>query len=138
MSDFPAMNYKQVGCGEEEITLDPHEDEYDFLMKIVRSPRQPMSRRMRAAIEALPYRRPKLTAVAMAQLNGKDFATLLERAIERSAKERELKQIEGWGRSAFRQKRTPSQISSGLSQLPQVRLPGAVGCRGDGVPPRSA
>jgi len=28
MSDFPAMNYKQVGCGEEEITLDPHEDEY--------------------------------------------------------------------------------------------------------------
>jgi len=96
-------------------------------MKIVRSPRQPMSRRMRAA-----NRRPKLTAVAMAQLNGKDFATLLERAIERSAKERELKQIEGWGRSAFRQKRTPSQISSGLSQLPQVRLPGAVGCRGMG------
>ena len=54
-----------------------------------------MARRIRCAIEALPYRRPKLGAVAIGQMSGKDFATLLERAILRSGNERELKQIEG-------------------------------------------
>jgi len=78
----------------EVIELAPHEDEYDFLMKIVRSSRQPMSRRIRAAIEALPYRRPKLGAVAIGQLSGKDFATLLERAILRSQTGAPLKMIE--------------------------------------------
>jgi len=95
MSDFPAMSYKPVGCGEEEITLEAYEDEYDFLMKVVRSPRPPMSRRIRAAIEALPYRRPMLGAVAIGQLSGKDFASLLERAILRSQTGAPLKLIEG-------------------------------------------
>jgi hypothetical protein len=95
MSDFPLMEYKPVDTGEELIELATHEDEYDFLLKIVRSSRQPMARRIRCAIEALPYKRPKYTAVAIGHMSGKDFATLLERAIERSGKERELKQIEG-------------------------------------------
>ena len=40
--------------------------------------------RLRAAIEAAPYCRPKLSVTAM--IGGKDFATALERAIERSGK----------------------------------------------------
>jgi hypothetical protein len=37
---------------------------------------------MKAAIEALPYQRPRLAVTAM--VNGEDFASLLERSIERS------------------------------------------------------
>jgi len=40
------------------------------------------------------YKYAKLGAVAMSRMDGKDFATLLEKAIERSGKERELKLIE--------------------------------------------
>ena len=79
---------------EEQIDLAPREDEYDFLLKIVRSPRQPMARRIRCAIEALPYKRPKLGAIGMAQMSGKDFATLLDRAILRSQTGQPLRQIE--------------------------------------------
>jgi hypothetical protein len=35
-------------------------------------------------VEALQYERPKLTAVATADLNGNSFAELLDKAIERS------------------------------------------------------
>jgi hypothetical protein len=40
--------------------------------------------RIRAATEALPFESPKLTAVAHAPLTGKDFATLLDKAIART------------------------------------------------------
>jgi hypothetical protein len=94
MSDFPAMEYKPVD-GEELIELAPHETSLDFLRKVYRSVKQPMSRRMRAAIEALQHEHPRLQATATANMSGHDFASLLERAILRSNKERELKQIEG-------------------------------------------
>jgi hypothetical protein len=42
------------------------------------------AQQMRAAIEALPFEVPKLTAVATAELNGNSFAELLDRAIARS------------------------------------------------------
>jgi hypothetical protein len=45
-----------------------------------------MSRRLRAAIEALPHEHPRLGAIATASMNGQDFASLLERAIERSGR----------------------------------------------------
>jgi len=38
----------------------------------------------RAAIEALPYENPRLSATAIATMDGKSFAQALERAIERS------------------------------------------------------
>ncbi len=55
--------------------------------------KQPMSRRPRAAIEALPHEHPRLGAVG--HMSGSDFAAMLEKAIERSGKDREVKQIEG-------------------------------------------
>jgi hypothetical protein len=39
---------------------------------------------MRAAIESLPYETPKLSATAIATIDGKTFAEALERCIERS------------------------------------------------------
>jgi hypothetical protein len=47
-----------------------------------------------AAKECLPFETPKLTAMAVGSMNGQDFASLLERAIRASGKEREVKQIE--------------------------------------------
>lgn len=62
--------------------------------RIYRSIRQPMARRMRAAEFALQHEHPKLGAIATASMNGQDFASLLERAIERSHKGPDVKQIE--------------------------------------------
>ena len=38
----------------------------------------------RCAIEALPYENPRVSAVAVTHMNGQDFASALERAIQRS------------------------------------------------------
>ena len=57
----------------------------DFLRAVWRSPTQPMARRVRAAIEALPFEHPKLAVTAL--MNGDAFAAALERAIKRSGKE---------------------------------------------------
>ena len=40
--------------------------------------------RMRAAIECLPFENPKLSATAIAMMDGKSFAEALDRCIERS------------------------------------------------------
>jgi hypothetical protein len=44
----------------------------------------PLHVRLRAAIEAAPYETPKLAVVAHQSLNGTDFASRLDRAVERS------------------------------------------------------
>ena len=66
--------------------LNPGETSLSFLQRVYRSVKQPMSRRLRAAIEALPHEHPRLGAIATASMNGQDFASMLERAIERSGK----------------------------------------------------
>jgi len=47
--------------------------------KITLTPQQ-----ARCAIESLPYETPKLSATAIATMNGNDFASALDRAIARS------------------------------------------------------
>jgi hypothetical protein len=71
---------------EERELLELAEDEtsLDFLQKVYRSSRQPLSTRMRAAAIALPFESPKLTAMAVSSMNGEHFAAMLERAIARS------------------------------------------------------
>jgi hypothetical protein len=61
----------------------------DFLRQVYRDPTQPITRRVRAAIAALPFEHPKLTVVADVQGHG--FAEGLERAIIRSGKVIEVK-----------------------------------------------
>jgi len=55
-----------------------------YLQSIYRNPMEPTTVRMRAAIECLPFENPKLSATAVATMDGLDFAAALDRCIERS------------------------------------------------------
>ena len=81
---------REAGQEEELIELAPGETSLDFLQRVYRSVKQPMSRRLRAAIEALPHEHPRLGAVAVGYLSGDDFAARLDRCIERASKAPEL------------------------------------------------
>lgn len=61
------------------------------MQSVYRDPLQSTYIRLKAAIAALTFERPKLCAIATASLSGADFASMLERAIERSR----LGRIEG-------------------------------------------
>ena len=67
----------ELGMSEEVTPL-------EFLEAVYRDEELPLSVRMRAAIEAAPYRHHKLTAMAVGHFEGNDFASALERAIIRS------------------------------------------------------
>jgi len=56
----------------------------EYLQSIYRDPMEATPARMRAAIESLPYENPKVSAIAISHMNGNDFASALERAIQRS------------------------------------------------------
>lgn len=56
----------------------------DLLQAVYRCADQPMHRRMRAAVAALPFEHPKLAVTA--QVDAKGFAAQLEAARERTAK----------------------------------------------------
>jgi len=64
------------------VELAEGEHSLDFLQAVYRDPMQPLSVRMRAAIEVLPFEAPKLSAVAVSSMSG--AAERLERAIARS------------------------------------------------------
>ena len=55
---------------EELIELAPGEISLDLLRRVYRSTQQPMSSRMRAAIEALPFEVPKLGVTANVMVDG--------------------------------------------------------------------
>ena len=57
----------------------------DLLRMVYRGEAQLSAQQIRAAIGALPFENPKLSAVAVTNMNGRDFADRLDRAIERSA-----------------------------------------------------
>jgi hypothetical protein len=63
-----------------------------YLQSIYCNPSEPEGRRLRAAVAALPFESPKLSATTI--INKEDFADLLERSIERSGKTVEVRQIE--------------------------------------------
>lgn len=56
----------------------------DYLQDVYRGRRLAEHSRMRAAMAALPFESPKLTATAVTSMDGEHFAALLEKAIARS------------------------------------------------------
>jgi hypothetical protein len=83
MSEIAAQ--EQVVEELDAIELPPGATSLDLLQAIYRDHRQPMIRRMRAAIAALPFEHPKLAVTAVIGESG-DFAALLELAKARSTK----------------------------------------------------
>jgi hypothetical protein len=57
---------------------------HEVLKSIYQDPNQPISLRCRAAIKAIEVETPKVSAVAIATMDGQSFAEALERCIERS------------------------------------------------------
>ena len=74
---------------DDSITVPPGASSLAFLQAIYRSTEQPMVRRMKAAIAALPFEHPKLAVTAV--LTDEDLGARLHRAIQRSAKVIELR-----------------------------------------------
>ena len=64
------------------ISIGPNATSLDLLQAVYRNPALPLPTRIRAAGLALPHEHPRL--MVQAQVNDQDFATLLDRAIERS------------------------------------------------------
>jgi hypothetical protein len=56
----------------------------ELLQEVYRNEEVALPTRMRAAIECLPFENPKLSATAIATMDGQTFAQALERCIERS------------------------------------------------------
>jgi hypothetical protein len=67
----------------------------DYVQDVYRGRRQADPWRMRAAMAALPFETPKLTAMAISSMNGQTFAAMPDRAILRSrGNGRNIPQIE--------------------------------------------
>jgi hypothetical protein len=69
-------------------------DALTVLRAIYRSRTVPLSVRMHAAQAALPFERPKLSAVLQTSVSGEDFGAALERARKRMAEGSKPKQID--------------------------------------------
>ena len=74
------------------IEVEEHEPEkvnsLEYLQRIYRDPTQPTGVRMRAAIEALAFENPRMSAVSVGYLTNDTFAERLERAIRASDRAR--------------------------------------------------
>ncbi len=74
----------------------------ELLQEVYRNEEVALPTRMRAAIECLPFENPKLSATAIATMDGKSFADALERCLERS--------------------KQPPQLNGSVQQLPVEEL----------------
>jgi hypothetical protein len=74
---------------EQALTLGPEANSLDFLRAVYRNAALPLSTRMRAAQAALVHEVPKLSVQAVIN-NQDDFATRLDRCIERARETRML------------------------------------------------
>ena len=79
---FAVLEPGKVSAPEDEISVPIDASSLDFLQAVYRNSDQPMQRRMRAAIEALPFERPKLAVVA----NVNNFGSYMEELGRRSGK----------------------------------------------------
>jgi hypothetical protein len=68
--------------------IDPSMTAHDYLREVYQDPRLPTALRMKAAIEALPFERPKLAVTAV--VDGQDIATLLDERLKRIAQARPI------------------------------------------------
>src|SRR5215469_7365984 len=69
---------------EEEQQGPEGETSLQLLQTVYRDRKQPLNVRVRCAVEALAHEYPRVSAVAVSHMNGQDFASALERAIQRS------------------------------------------------------
>jgi hypothetical protein len=69
-------------------TLPKDIDALRLLQMIYRGEFKASPQQMRAAIESLPYETPKLSSIGIGYLNAHDFASRLDRAIDRSDRAR--------------------------------------------------
>jgi hypothetical protein len=69
---------------EEELDGPEGETSLQLLQNVYRDRKQPLRLRVTCAKEALAHEYPRVSAVAVSHMNGQDFASALERAIERS------------------------------------------------------
>jgi len=73
--------------------IDKPDNALALLKAIYRNSEVALAVRMRAAIEALPFENPRLSAVAVGSVTGQDFARMLDAAILRSGKAQEVGQL---------------------------------------------
>ena len=77
VEDEPAPKPKVEEGPEGETSL-------ELMQAVYRDRKQPLAMRVRCAVEAAPYENPRVSAIAVTDMNGKDFASALERCIQRS------------------------------------------------------
>jgi hypothetical protein len=98
---------------ESEIAVRPDASPLEFLQAVFRNPNEPMGRRLRAAIECLPFLHPKLSVTYA--IDGQGLAAQLEKRLER------LKVIE-------HQPEQSSNQSSGILAEREDKLAGSILC----------
>ena len=69
---------------EEELDGPEGETSLQLLQNVYRDRKQPLSVRVRCAVEALQHEYPRVSAVAVTSMSGQSFAEALDRAISRS------------------------------------------------------
>jgi hypothetical protein len=79
-----AQPLSQIGETQPDAIVVGEGDSLDLLQAIYRNSAEPIGRRLRAAVAALPFERPKLAVTA--HIDGSALGDRLERAIARSGK----------------------------------------------------